>query len=58
MYSYKSTINFFNDLFTISEDLKNYENKKEKLKELIQKVNSKLPACVYIPFAKCMISFI
>jgi hypothetical protein len=32
IYSFKSTINFFEDLFIASEELKNYENKREKLK--------------------------
>ena len=32
IYSFKSTINFFDDLFIASEELKNYEKKSEKLK--------------------------
>ena len=39
LYSFKSTLNFFEDLFLISEDLKNHENKKDKLKEEIMRVN-------------------
>jgi hypothetical protein len=31
IYSFRSTINFFEDLFICSEELKNYEHKKEKL---------------------------
>jgi len=52
LYSFKSTLNFFEDLFLISEDLKNHVDKKEKLKEEIMKVNERLPACVYVPFLK------
>ena len=51
-FSFMSTINFFEDLFICSEELKNYENKGEKLKEYLRQMNSKLPSCVYIPFAK------
>lgn len=47
-----STINFFEDLFICSEELKNYENKAEKLKDYLRQMNSKLPSCVYIPFTK------
>lgn len=54
-YSFKSTINFFEDLFQSSEELKNFENKKEKLTEFLKEINMKLPACVYVPFAKCTI---
>lgn len=53
LYSFRSTINFFEDLFIASEELKNYENKKEKLKEYLQEINLKLPASVYVPFTKC-----
>lgn len=52
-YSFKSNINFFEDLFQSSEELKNFENKKEKLTEFLRVINLKLPACVYVPFAKC-----
>lgn len=45
-------MNFFEDLFLISDDLKNFENKKDKLKEEIMKINQKLPACIYVPFLK------
>lgn len=51
-FSFMSTINFFEDLFICSEELKNYENKGEKLKEYLRQMNSKLPSCVYIPFTK------
>lgn len=54
-YSFKSTINFFEDLFQSSEELKNFENKSEKLTEFLREINLKLPACVYVPFAKCNI---
>jgi hypothetical protein len=47
-----STINFFEDLFICSEELKNYQNKGGKLKEYLRKMNSKPPSCVYIPFTK------
>lgn len=50
--SFESNLHFFNDLFFISEDLKNYENKKEKVVEYLKLINEMLPAAVYIPFAK------
>lgn len=52
IFSFKSTINFFNDLFNISEDLKSTDNKRQALKKALMLVNEKLPACVYIPFTK------
>jgi len=53
MFSFKSTINFFNDLFTISDDLtKILDNKKLALKKALMTMNEKLPSCVYIPFTK------
>ncbi len=51
-FSFQSTLTFFSDLFIASEELKTVDNKKEKLKEMLQEVNLKLPACVYIPFVK------
>lgn len=57
IYSFKSMINFFEDLFVSAEELKNYENKSEKLKEYLYEMNLKLPACVYIPFTKSTTHF-
>lgn len=52
MFSFKSTINFFDDLFAISQQLGTVDNKKAFLKKALREMNERLPACVYIPFSK------
>lgn len=50
--SFQSTIRFFEDLFYISEELKNYQDKKEKCIQFIKMINEQLPSTAYIPFSK------
>lgn len=50
--SFESTINFFEDLFYLCEDLKNHEKKKEKAIEFVKMMNEHLPASAYVPFSK------
>lgn len=50
--SFESTINFFEDLFYLCEDLKNHEKKKEKAIEFVKMMNEHLPASSYVPFSK------
>lgn len=52
MFSFKSTLNFFDDLFNISQQLGSVDNKKMFLKKALMEINEKLPACIYIPFSK------
>ena len=51
-FSFKSTINFFEDLFQASQEVKQFEERSSRLKEILRAINKKLPACVYIPFVK------
>lgn len=48
--SFRSTINFFEDLFIMSSDIKNAEPKVKALKHLLKRMNERLPAQVYVPF--------
>ena len=55
--TFKSMINFFQDLFAINNQVTSMkrlpkESRKTTLKILLQQVNGQLPACVYIPFTK------
>ena len=52
LYSFQSAIDFYHDLFIAAEEIKLVDNKKDRLKEIFQEVNLKLPACVYVPFVK------
>jgi|JI6StandDraft_1071083.scaffolds.fasta_scaffold02278_8 hypothetical protein len=49
-FSFRSTINFFEDLFMMSSDIKNADPKSKALKHLLKRMNERLPAQVYIPF--------
>lgn len=54
-----STVNFFEDLVRISEEIVK-TNKKDRLKALkenLQTINEKLPSAVYIPFFKSKLFF-
>ena len=52
VHSFQSTLNFFQDMFIASEEIKTAEDRKERLREIFQELNLKLPACVYVPFVK------
>ncbi len=45
-----STINFFDDLVNISEGLKDADPKIVSLRHELRKINTNLPAAVYVPF--------
>ena len=49
---YMSTMYFVQDLTDISIKLLRADNKKERLVEALQDINSKLPAAAYLPFDK------
>lgn len=49
-FSFRSTINFFEDLFIIASDIKNADPRTKALKHLLKRMNERLPAQVYIPF--------
>ena len=51
-YSFNSTLNFFQDLFACSQEVKQFEERRDRLCEILRAINKKLPACVYIPFVK------
>ncbi len=52
-----STINFFEDLIYISEELKIADPKVIALRTELRKINKKLPSAVYIPFLTGKIIF-
>ncbi|KAL4507121.1 hypothetical protein ABPG72_001914 [Tetrahymena utriculariae] len=47
---FASTINFFDDLINVSEQLKDADPKDIALRTYIKQINEKLPSAVYIPF--------
>lgn len=53
-----SNVNFFNDLIKVSESLGSSEPKLVALIAQLRKINSRLPAAVYIPFFDCKILLI
>lgn len=55
--AFKSSINFFQDLFAISIQMSAMkgvasDSKKANLKVLLQQINGQLPALTYVPFVK------
>jgi hypothetical protein len=50
--TFESSIQFFDDLFTICDELKKYTDKKEKVMEYTKVINENLPSTAYVPFSK------
>ena len=52
---FESSIAFFDDVFDICDELKKYQDKKEKVIEYAKTINENLPATAYIPFSKSIV---